>query len=43
MSDDSGYPFKAIAKSFYRFGTCSKSLNPPYLPFFKGGNLADFL
>ena len=33
----------AIAKSFSRYGTCSKGPNPPYPPFFKGGNLADFL
>jgi hypothetical protein len=32
-----------IAKSFFRYGTCSKSLNPPYPPFSKGGNLAEFL
>jgi len=33
----------AIAKSFFSYGTCSKNLNPPYPPFSKGGNLAEFL
>jgi hypothetical protein len=32
-----------IAKSFFRYGTCAGNLNPPYPPFFKGGNLAEFL
>ena len=31
----------AIAKSFFRYCTCRKNLNPPYPPFSKGGNLAD--
>jgi hypothetical protein len=29
----------AIAKGFFRYGTCSESLNPPYPPFSKAGNL----
>ena len=29
----------AIAKSFFRYGTYSKDLNPPYPPFSKGGDL----
>jgi hypothetical protein len=33
----------AIAKSFFRYGTCRKNLNPPYPPFSKVGNLAEFL
>jgi hypothetical protein len=35
--------FIAIAKSFFRYSTCSKNLNPPYPPFSKGGNLSEFL
>ena len=37
------WAFIAIAKSFSRDGTCSKSLNPPYPPFSKGGNSAELL
>ena len=33
----------ANAKSFFRYCTCRKNLNPPYPPFSKGGNLADSL
>ena len=31
------FAFIAIAKSFFRYGTCPESLNPPYPPFPKGG------
>jgi len=33
----------SIVKSFFRYGTCSTNLNPPYPPFSKGGKLAEFL
>jgi hypothetical protein len=33
----------AIAKSFFLFLTGAKIANPPYPPFFKGGNLMELL
>ena len=33
----------AIAKSFFRYGTCSKNQIPPNPPFSKGGNYKELL